>query len=156
MQMTMQQMKYLKMSLVARMKWSKRTMTFSSDWIQWLTKSGERDYFFVCLLAYFFAHQFHFTICYYLSTKKIKSCREAEMRVRQIAALSSVFLSTISQQADEIEKLYDNTVAIGEDLKKGNEILERTNKSYVGFRIWILFFLLTCTSALLFLDWYES
>lgn len=81
--------------------------------------------------------------------------RQIESRLRDISALSTMFTTRLAEQASEVEKLYDDTVAIGQDIHSANKILEQTNAHYVDFRTWLLFFLITASSALLFLDWYE-
>eukprot|EP00301_Raphidiophrys_heterophryoidea_P013374 c20778_g1_i1.p1 GENE.c20778_g1_i1~~c20778_g1_i1.p1 ORF type:complete len:316 (+),score=59.52 c20778_g1_i1:72-1019(+) len=82
--------------------------------------------------------------------------RHAEMRLQQISSLATLFSTKIEEQAATIEHLYDETLAVSSNISTANQILARTNSDSSSFRIWILFFLITASSALLFLDWYGS
>jgi syntaxin 18 len=80
--------------------------------------------------------------------------KATEKAIMDIVQLQSIFQSHVVQQAQEIEQLYDEAIGTTERVKDGNKYLAQAQKHSASFRKILLFFLMLCTFALLFLDWY--
>ena len=74
----------------------------------------------------------------------------------KIAQLQEIFTKKVLEQDKDIDNI--NQVAVGttENVVEGNEQLREAMKKNAGLRVWILFFLLMMSFAILFLDWYND
>lgn len=81
---------------------------------------------------------------------------QIEGKVLEIAKLQEIFAEKVLEQETDIESIEHTTVGTTENITKGNEEIREAIKNSAGFRVWILFFLITCTLSLLFLDWYNA
>lgn len=81
---------------------------------------------------------------------------QIEGKVLEIAKLQEIFAEKVLEQEIDIENIEKTTVGTTENITKGNEEIREAIKNSAGFRVWILFFLITCTLSLLFLDWYNA
>jgi syntaxin 18 len=74
----------------------------------------------------------------------------------KIAQLQEIFTKKVLEQDKEIDNI--NLIAVGttENVVEGNEQLREAMKKNAGLRVWILFFLLMMSFAVLFLDWYND
>jgi syntaxin 18 len=86
----------------------------------------------------------------------VNEIRMTEQAIMEIAQLQSIFQSHVVQQAQEIERLYEEAIDTSEQVKGGNRHLVQARKRSSGFRKTILFLFILCTLTLLFLDWYTS
>lgn len=81
---------------------------------------------------------------------------QIEGKVLEIAKLQEIFAEKVLEQEKDIDSIEQTTVDTTENITKGNEEIREAIKNSAGFRVWILFFLITCTLSLLFLDWYNT
>lgn len=86
----------------------------------------------------------------------VNEIRRTEQALTEIAQLQSIFQSHVVQQAQEIERLYEEAIDTSEKVKGGNRHLVQARKRSSSFRKTILFVFILCTLTLLFLDWYTS
>ncbi|XP_063434685.1 syntaxin-18-like isoform X1 [Mytilus trossulus] len=86
----------------------------------------------------------------------VSEVSQIEGKVLEIAKLQEIFAEKVLEQETDIESIEQTTVGTTENITKGNEEIREAIKNSAGFRVWILFFLITCTLSLLFLDWYNT
>ena len=76
-------------------------------------------------------------------------------KVMEIARLQEIFTEKVLQQEDDLDRLNSSVVASTEMVRDGNEQLREAIKKGAGFRVWVLFFIITLAFTVLFLDWYN-
>lgn len=76
-------------------------------------------------------------------------------KVMEIARLQEIFTEKVLQQEDELDRLNSTVVSSTESIRDGNEQLREAIKKGAGFRVWVLFFIITLAFTVLFLDWYN-
>jgi len=76
-------------------------------------------------------------------------------QVMEIARLQEIFTEKVLQQENELDRLNSSVVASTESIRDGNEQLREAIKKGAGFRVWVLFFIITLAFTVLFLDWYN-
>jgi syntaxin 18 len=81
--------------------------------------------------------------------------RQIGGKVIEIAHLQEVFTEKVLQQEQDLNRLNETVVGSTETIRGGNEQLREAMKSNAGFRVWILFFIITLAFTVLFLDWYN-
>ncbi|CAC5396006.1 unnamed protein product [Mytilus coruscus] len=86
----------------------------------------------------------------------VSEVSQIEGKVLEIAKLQEIFAEKVLEQETDIDSIEQTTVGTTENITKGNEEIREAIKNSAGFRVWILFFLITCTLSLLFLDWYNT
>lgn len=59
-------------------------------------------------------------------------------------------------QRDDIERIGNVVVGATENIKDANEQIKQAIQRNAGLRVWVLFFLIVMSFALLFLDWYND
>jgi len=62
----------------------------------------------------------------------------------------------LTQQAADIDTIYEQTVDAVTNVEKGNRELNEAKKHNNDFRWAVVFFFLVLSLSLLFLDWYSS
>lgn len=82
--------------------------------------------------------------------------KEIEGKVVEVSRLQEIFAEKVWDQEKEIDQINDVVAGTSENIISGNEEIREAMKNNAGFRVWILFFLVVCTFALLFLDWYND
>ena len=80
---------------------------------------------------------------------------QVQSKVVKIAELQSIFTEKVLQQAENIEKVHEDTVATTENIKGGNEAVRQAIQNKATYRVYILFIILVFSFSLLFLDWYN-
>jgi len=80
---------------------------------------------------------------------------QVQSKVVKIAELQSIFTEKVLQQAENLEKVHENTVASTENIKGGNEAVRQAIQNKATYRVYILFIILVFSFSLLFLDWYN-
>jgi len=85
----------------------------------------------------------------------IDQVREAEKKILEISALQQLFSTKVMEQAKQIEELYDTAVQSTMNVDSGNKMLVKTKQDMVGFRLYMLVFLIMASFILLFLHWYD-
>lgn len=81
--------------------------------------------------------------------------RKIEGQVVEIAQLQELFTEKVLQQEQELNRVSLAMIGSTENIKDGNDQLRDAMKKNAGFRIWILFFIITLSFVVLFLDWYN-
>lgn len=81
--------------------------------------------------------------------------REIEGRVVEIARLQSYFTDQVLEQGQSLDRLHMATIGSSENIKDGNELVRDAMRKNAGFRVFILFFIITLSFTILFLDWYN-
>ena len=76
-------------------------------------------------------------------------------KVMEIAKLQEVFMENVLKQENEIDRLNSTVIASTESVREGNDQLREAIKKGAGFRVWVLFFIITLAFTVLFLDWYN-
>lgn len=82
--------------------------------------------------------------------------KAAETKVVEITRLQTVLSEKIAEQSVQLETVFENTVAAGENVAAGNDNLRQAVRSNIDFRMGVFLFYLMCAFCLLFLDWYNS
>lgn len=82
-------------------------------------------------------------------------CRQIEGKVLEIAKLQEIFTEKVLQQEHDLNKVNETVITSTENVRGGNEQLREAMKKNAGFRVWILFFIITLAFTILFLDWYN-
>lgn len=59
------------------------------------------------------------------------------------------------QQEVELNRVNETIVSSTENIRGANEQLREAMKKNAGFRVWVLFFIITLAFTVLFLDWYN-
>ena len=77
------------------------------------------------------------------------------MKVVEIARLQEIFTDKVLQQEQDLNHLSGTVVAATENIRDGNDQLREAMKKSAGFRVWVLFFIITLAFTVLFLDWYN-
>jgi len=85
----------------------------------------------------------------------IDQVREAEKKILEISTLQQLFSTKVMEQAKQIEELYDTAVQSTMNVDSGNKMLVKTKQDMVGFRLYMLVFLIMASFILLFLHWYD-
>ena len=81
--------------------------------------------------------------------------RKIEGHVVEIAQLQEIFTEKVLQQEQELNRVNMTVIGTTEDIKGGNQQLREAMKKNADFRVWILFFIIMLSFAILFLDWYN-
>ncbi|XP_055307682.1 syntaxin-18 [Sitodiplosis mosellana] len=76
--------------------------------------------------------------------------------VVRIAKLQNEFTEKVTVQKDDIERIGNVVVGTTENIKDANEQIKQAIQRNAGLRVWVLFFLIVMSFALLFLDWYND
>lgn len=76
-------------------------------------------------------------------------------KVMEIAKLQEIFTENVLKQENEIDRLNSTVIASTESVRQGNDELREAIKKGAGFRVWVLFFIITLSFTVLFLDWYN-
>lgn len=76
-------------------------------------------------------------------------------KVMEIAKLQEIFTENVLKQENEIDRLNSTVIASTESVREGNDQLREAIKKGAGFRVWVLFFIITLAFTVLFLDWYN-
>lgn len=76
-------------------------------------------------------------------------------KVMEIAKLQEIFTENVLKQEDEIGRLNSTVIASTESVREGNDQLREAIKKGAGFRVWVLFSIITLAFTVLFLDWYN-
>ena len=79
-----------------------------------------------------------------------------ERNVREISVLNRMFSTTILQQSEQIEKLYNDAVAATSNISRANVQLDKAVKTNRSSQKWMFMLLLCASLTLLFLDWFYS
>ncbi|XP_029645174.1 syntaxin-18 [Octopus sinensis] len=82
--------------------------------------------------------------------------KQIEGKVLEVSQLQEIFAENVWDQEKKIDQIYNTVSGTSENVTSGNEQIREAMKNNAGFRVWILFFLVVCTFALLFLDWYND
>lgn len=82
--------------------------------------------------------------------------KEIEGKVVEVSRLQEIFAEKVWDQEKEIDQISHVVAGTSENIISGNEQIREAMKNNAGFRVWILFFIVVCTFALLFLDWYNN
>jgi len=77
-------------------------------------------------------------------------------KMAEISELASLFSAKMVEQKEMAENVYDLTLESSENMKAGNENMEKASASGVDFRILMIAFLLISSICILFLDWYDG
>lgn len=86
----------------------------------------------------------------------VDEVRSAESRIREIAALSSTFAAKLSEQAQSIEHIQQDTVGAAEHVRSGNMSLESAERHARDYRLFQLLFFVLAALTLLLADWWYS
>ncbi|CAG0916642.1 unnamed protein product [Notodromas monacha] len=81
--------------------------------------------------------------------------QQIEGKVLKIAQLQEVFTKKVLEQEKDIEVIGQAAIRATENVVEGNEQVREAMKKNAGLRVWILFFFLIMSFAILFLDWYN-
>ncbi|RWS09158.1 syntaxin-18-like protein [Dinothrombium tinctorium] len=81
--------------------------------------------------------------------------QQIEGKVIEISRLQEIFTDKILQQEQELNRVNATAVNATENVRGGNEQLREAMKKNAGFRVWILFFIITLAFTIIFLDWYN-
>lgn len=73
----------------------------------------------------------------------------------EIAQLQEIFTEKVLQQEVELNRVNETIVSSTENIRGANEQLREAMKKNAGFRVWVLFFIITLAFTVLFLDWYN-
>lgn len=76
-------------------------------------------------------------------------------KVVEIARLQEIFTEKVLEQEVDLNRLNSTVIASTENIKEGNDELREAMKKSAGFRVWVLFFIITLGFTVLFLDWYN-
>lgn len=76
-------------------------------------------------------------------------------KVVEIARLQEIFTEKVLQQEQDLNRLSSTVIESTESIKEGNDELREAMKKSAGFRVWVLFFIITLAFTVLFLDWYN-
>ena len=76
-------------------------------------------------------------------------------KVMEIAKLQEIFTENVLKQENEIDRLNSTVIASTESVREGNDQLREAIKKGAGFRVWVLFSIITLAFTVLFLDWYN-
>ncbi|GAB1603888.1 syntaxin-18-like [Argonauta hians] len=82
--------------------------------------------------------------------------KQIEGKVLEVSQLQEIFAENVWDQEKQIHQIFNTVSGASENVTSGNEQIREAMKNNAGFRVWILFFLVVCTFALLFLDWYND
>lgn len=86
-------------------------------------------------------------------TGLVEQVRQAEGKVVEMSALSSLFASHVQSQARQIEQLYAQAVESTRNLEGGNVELRKTISRRGDSQLIVAVILFVATFGLLFLDW---
>ncbi|RWS24987.1 Syntaxin-18-like protein [Leptotrombidium deliense] len=81
--------------------------------------------------------------------------QQIEGSVIEISKLQEIFTDKVLQQEIDLNRVNQTSVNATENVRGGNEQLREAMKKNAGFRVWILFFIITLAFTILFLDWYN-
>lgn len=73
----------------------------------------------------------------------------------EIAKLQEIFTEKVLQQEVELNRVNETIISSTENIRGANEQLREAMKKNAGFRVWVLFFIITLAFTVLFLDWYN-
>lgn len=76
-------------------------------------------------------------------------------KVVEIARLQEIFTEKVLEQEVDLNRLNETVIAATENIRDGNDQLREAMKKSAGFRVWVLFFIITLAFTVLFLDWYN-
>ena len=82
------------------------------------------------------------------------SVQQAEARLLEISALQMELVAQLTRQAEVTDRIYEDAVATGELVEKGNVQLREARRRARDGRMWILLFLIGASLSLLFLHYY--
>jgi syntaxin 18 len=82
--------------------------------------------------------------------------KQIESKVVRIAELQEIFTEKVLQQDKDIDRIASTVIGTTENIKDANEQIRQAIQRNAGLRVWILFFLVVMSFALLFLDWYND
>ncbi|XP_069700576.1 syntaxin-18 [Periplaneta americana] len=82
--------------------------------------------------------------------------KQIESKVVRIAELQEIFTEKVLQQEKDVDRIASTVIGTTENVKDANEQIRQAIQRNAGLRVWILFFLLVMSFALLFLDWYND
>ncbi|KAL4422617.1 hypothetical protein ABPG75_008814 [Micractinium tetrahymenae] len=82
--------------------------------------------------------------------------QHAERTVREIATLNQMFSAAITQQSEQIEKLYAEAVAATTNISRANVQLGKAIRTNRSARKYMIVFFLVASLGMLFLDWWNS
>lgn len=76
--------------------------------------------------------------------------------MREIATLNQMFSAAITQQSEQIEKLYAEAVAATANISRANVQLGKAIRTNRSARKYLVIFFLVASLGMLFLDWWNS
>eukprot|EP00898_Chlorokybus_atmophyticus_P000466 jgi/Chlat1/141/Chrsp1S03231 len=82
--------------------------------------------------------------------------QQAERSMLEMSALNQLFSTHVVQQAQQIEMLYTQAVAVSANIQTGNKELHKAVSYNSSSRAYIILILAVAIFGLLFLDWYAS
>lgn len=86
----------------------------------------------------------------------VDEVRSVESKMLEISALSSAFAAKLSEQAQSIEHIQQDTLSASEYVRSGNKSLESAERHARDFRLLQLFFFVIAALTLLVADWWYS
>jgi chromosome segregation ATPase len=86
----------------------------------------------------------------------VDEVRSVESKMLEISALSSTFAARLSEQAQSIEHIQQDTVSASEYVRSGNKSLESAERHARDYRLFQLLFFVIAALTLLIADWWYS
>lgn len=76
-------------------------------------------------------------------------------KVEEISRLQGIFAENILGQEEGLSSLSTTMISATENTREGNDEIREAIKKGAGFRVWVLFAIITLAFTILFLDWYN-
>ena len=86
-------------------------------------------------------------------SSELDALKVAESKASEVAQLLSLFHSKVLQQAEQIDRIEDQTVTSTQLVERGVAELRKAASKGASFRLMVLFMILTLSFSLLFLDY---
>lgn len=76
-------------------------------------------------------------------------------KVEEIGRLQGIFAENVLGQEEGLSSLSTTMISATENTREGNDEIREAIKKGAGFRVWVLFIIITLAFTVLFLDWYN-
>lgn len=76
-------------------------------------------------------------------------------KLMEIARLQEIFTEKVLEQEQDLSRVNTAVISSTENIREGNDELREAIKKSAGFRVWVLFIIITLAFTVLFLDWYN-
>lgn len=76
-------------------------------------------------------------------------------KVVQISKLQELFSDKVMEQEIELNTVHETAIRSSENVREGNDMIKEAMMKNASTRVFILFYIITLTFTILFLDWYN-